>query len=329
MDALLTMGHNRSGDETVIGFLLTPTYSMLSFISFVEPMRIANRLSGRNLYRWVVLSTDGEPVVASNGMMIPVDAAIGDMPFLPMVAVNGPYDPRRYENRKVFAWLRSLDRHGAMIGALCTGGYLLARAGLMRGYRCTIHWENMVGFAEDFPEIDVTAELFEIDRNRFTCAGASASMDMMLHFIAREHGQELALQVSETMILERIREPYDQQRMALRQRLGASHPKLLGCIALMETNLEEPLTPNQLAASVGVSKRQMERLFRRYLGTTPTHYYMDLRLKAARRLLEQTSHSIADVAFACGFSSPAHFSLRYRGMFGASPRQNRQAMLNG
>lgn len=309
-----------------IGFLLIPTFSMLPFVSAVEPLRLANRLSGRDLYGWRFFSRDGEPVRAGNGMLQIPHGSIDDVPAFPVMIVCGPHDPHLYRDRKVFAWLRSLARHGTEMGALCTGSFVLARAGLMHGRRCTIHWENLLGFTEEFPDIEVSAELYEIDRNRLTCSGGTAAIDMMLNVIAREHGHDLAAQVSEQLIVERIRRPYDPQRMSLRQRLGASHPKLLAAVALMESNVEEPLAPGALAAEVGLSKRQLERLFRHYLHATPAAYYMDVRLKFARRLLEQTSLPVSEVALACGFSSPAHFSLRYRDRFGLSPRQDRRAI---
>ena len=308
------------GAEQTIGFFLSPSFSMLPFVSAVESLRLANRLSGRNLFAWRILTQDGAPVRASNGMAQVPDGTMTDDAGLSMVLVCGPHEPHGYRAPKVYAWLRSMARHGTAMGGLCTGSYVLARAGLLNGYRCTIHWENLPGFAEAFPNIDVTSELFEIDRDRYTCSGGTSSIDMMLHLIERRYGHELAGAVSENMLIDRIRSPHDHQRMQLRHRLGVSNNKLLQCVELMEGNVEEPLTPEQLAASTGVSRRQIERLFRQHLQTTPARYYMTLRLRRGQQLLEQTSLPVTHVSLACGFTSAAHFSLRYRELYGVSPR---------
>jgi transcriptional regulator GlxA family with amidase domain len=216
-----------------------------------------------------------------------------------------------------------MERKGVDIGALCTGSYILARAGLLNGYRCTIHWENLPSFVEDFPEIEVTSELFEIDRNRLTCAGGTAAIDMMLNIIAMQHGHELAASVADQFMHERIRDRHDRQRMSLQVRLGVRHPKLLTVIKAMEQNLEEPLSRGALASNARLSTRQLERLFRRYLRRSPARYYLELRLNKARLLLLQTNMSVIDVALACGFVSASHFSKCYRDFFGHTPRKER------
>jgi transcriptional regulator GlxA family with amidase domain len=227
----------------------------------------------------------------------------------------------------LFAQLRRFDRQGKDIGALCTGSHILARAGLLDGYRCTIHWENLAGFAEDFPQIEATPELFEIDRNRFTCSGGTAALDMMLNLISSQHGHDLAASVSDQFIHERIRDQHDQQRMALPARLGVRHPKLMAVIKLMEANLEEPLDRGELASAAGLSSRQLERLFRKYLNRSPARYYVELRLNRARLLLLQTNMPVIDVALACGFVSASHFSKCYRDFFGKTPRKERNIPL--
>ena len=317
---------NVDGDgESRIGFLLTPTFSILPFISAVEPLRVANRFSGRALYSWHVFSRDGEPVVAANGMSQAAEACIEDVASFPTVIVCGPHDPNRFDSPAIDAWLRRLARAGTRLGALDTGAYLLAQAHLLDGYRCTIHWENLPGFMESFPNLDVSSELYEFDRNRFSCGGGTAALDMMLTLIATEQDRRLASMVSELFLHENIRAAEEPQRMNLRLRLGITHPGLLECIALMEKNLEQPLLPAELAARIGVSKRQLERLFRRYLASTPARYYMELRLQQGRQLLDQTAMPVTEVALACGFASPGHFSYRYRALYGLSPRQTRRS----
>jgi transcriptional regulator GlxA family with amidase domain len=305
------------------GFLLIPRFSLLAFASALEPLRAANRASGRTLYDWRLLSLDGNAVPSSSGVEVNCDADTESVERLHTILVVSGLHGIEYEDRATIGWLRRQARQGVRLGAISTGAYLLARAGLLDGYRCTIHWENLAAFAEAFPDLDISDELFEIDRNRLTCSGGEAALDMMLRLIQLEHGRDLATAVSENFIHERIRDQNDQQRMALRTRLGISHPKMLGVIALMEENLEEPLSRAELARRAGLSTRQLERLFRKYLGRTPTRYYLEMRLNRARTLLHQTSMSVLDVALACGFVSASHFSKCYREYFSRTPREER------
>ena len=306
------------------GFFLVPGFSMLSFTSAMDPLRSANRLAGEALYDWQVISADGGRVISSAGVEVVAHKAMAEVERLANVLVIGGVDTHLFEDKAVFSWLRRLARQGCRIGSLSTGSYVLARCGLLEGYRCTVHWENLAGFQEAFPELEVTAELFEIDRSRLTCSGGTAALDLMLSIVALEHGRDLAIQVADQFFHERIRDSHDQQRMALRSRLGISHPKLLKVIGLMEENLEEPLPRSRLATRADLSTRQLERLFRKYLGRTPTRYYLELRLYRARALLTQTAMSVLDVALACGFVSASHFSKCYREFFHRTPREERR-----
>lgn len=305
------------------GFLLVPEFSMIAFSAAVEPLRMANLLSGRTLYRWHVVTTDGGPVVASNGLALEPDCAMAEAPPVAVLFVCSGTNVRRTANKTILAWLRKLANRKAPLGALCTGSYLLAKAELLDGYRSTIHWENMASVHEEFPGLIVSSELFEIDRDRYTCSGGIAPLDMMLHLIGQQHGAPLAAAISEQFICERIRGRNDRQRIPLRLRLGTSQPKLVEAVALMEANIEEPMGPDELARHVGLSRRQLERLFQKYLSCVPTRYYLELRLTRARQLLLQTNLSIVDIAFACGFVSAPHFSKCYRDFFGRPPRDER------
>jgi len=306
-----------------IGFFLVPRFSMMAFSSALEPLRVANLLSGRAVYRWQVFSRHGGPVPASNGIVVPADAPIGDVPRVATLFVCASHAPEDTIDRATLSWLRRLPLTGVTLGALDTGAWFLARAGLLDGHRATVHWEWQDAFAEKFPDVDVRNSLFEIEPGRLTCAGGTAALDMMLHLIGRDLGHGVAVEVSEQFIHERIRAPGDSQRMALGRRIGVTDPKLEAVIAAMEENLEEPLRAAQLAAVADVSERQLERLFRRRLGRTPTGHYLDLRLRRARILLGQTRLPVREVALACGFASPAHFSRAYKAHFGISPRAER------
>ena len=306
-----------------IGFFLVPQFSMMAFTAAVEPLRQANRVSGKALYDWSLITADGGAVEASNGIGLAPVRSMVDADDLEVIVVCGGLDIHTFGDRTVLSWLRRRDRQGADIGSICTGAHMLAVAGLLDGYRCTIHWENLPSFAESFPEIEVSSELFEIDRKRFTCSGGTAALDMMLNVIATQHGHEMAAAVADQFIHERIRDRHDHQRISLPARLGVRHPKLLSVIELMEQNLEEPLGRGDLATAADLSTRQLERLFRKYLGRSPARYYLELRLNRARLLLLQTNMSVIDVALACGFVSASHFSKCYRDYFGRTPRRER------
>ena len=315
---------SKSAGALTVGFLLIPNFSMLAFASAIEPLRAANRMSGKELFSWVISSPTGTTPEASNGVKVDVQGTPEILQNCRLVFVCAGLDVKSYADRETLNVIRRLDRNGAIIGAICTGTYLMAAAGLLDDRRCTIHWENIDGLAEEFPLLEITNELFEIDDKRVTCSGGTASLDMILYLIAQVHGQSLAAQVSDQFIHDRIREPSDRQRMELRSRLGVSHPKLLAVVGFMEQGLEEPLSQTELAMKANLSTRQLERLFRKYLSTTPTRYYLNLRLARARQLLRQTSMSILSIALACGFVSASHFSKCYREVYGRTPRAERQ-----
>jgi len=307
-----------------IGFCLVPEFSSIAFISAIEPLRLANRVLGRNAYGWTCYSEDGLPVTSSAGIEFPVTGKISEMPVLSTVFICGGMNIRNHCSQTQMAALRKAASRGSAIGAICTATYVLAKAGMLKDHRGTIHWENTSGIREDFPDLDITTELFEIDRNRFTCAGGTASLDMMLSLISSDASHDVALAIAEQLIHHRIRDGHERQRMELRARLGISHPKLLAAISCMEDNLEEPLSCNELATFVSLSTRQLERLFQKYLHHSPTRYYLGLRLDRARYLLTQTSLPIIEVALACGFVSASHFSKCHREHFGHTPSEERR-----
>jgi transcriptional regulator GlxA family with amidase domain len=316
--------HGVLGAARTIGFLLVPRFTMLAFTSALEPLRMANRLSGQTLYRWRLLSCDGSAVSASNGLSLTVDGALAAPGDLDLLLVCGGVDIEQVKERSLFQGLRRLAQARTPLGALDTGPVLLAQAGLLKGYRCTVHWENMASFREQFPDSILTQELFEIDRDRHTCAGGAAPLDFMLTLIGQHHNKELSSAISEEFLCERIRGRHDRQRVPLKMMMGTSQPRLMEAVALMEANLEEPMSLDELSRAVGLSRRQLERLFQRYLSCAPTRYYLDLRLQKARQLLLQTGLSVVDVALACGFVSAPHFSKCYRDYFGRPPRDERR-----
>ncbi len=314
----------RSGEVRHIGFLLVPDFSFIAFASAVEPLRMANRTSGSELYRWSLFSVDGGPVRASNAIELPTQSAVPGARTCDLMLVCAGERVVDFADRPLLFCLRRLAREKIPLGALCTGSYLLAKAGLLDGYRSTIHWENMASLREEFPDVIVSPELFEIDRDRYTSSGGTAPLDMMLNLIHEQHGGHLAIAISEEFICERIRGRNDRQRIPLRLHLGTSQPKLVEAVSLMEANLEEPMSLDEIARHVRLSRRQLERLFQKHLHCVPTRYYLELRLVRARQLLLQTPMTIVDVAFACGFVSAPHFSKCYRDYFGIPPRDERR-----
>lgn len=322
----MTIHAPAASDHRDIGFLLLPGFSHLALSSALEPMRMANYLAGRRLYTWHLIGVDGVPVAASNGLATAVDQALEPLPALDLLLVCAGVEVHRHCGRPLLAWLRRLAERHTPLGAVCTGGYVLAQAGLLDGYRCTLHWEHISSLheARRFPAVTFTSRLFVMDRDRYTCSGGIAPLDMMLHLIDREQGPALAEAIAEEFIHERIRGVGDRQRNPLRVRLGHSHPKLEEVATLMEANLQEPLALDELARYAGLSRRQLERLFQRYVGTPPLKYYLELRLARARLLLRQTQLPITEVALACGFISPPHFTKCYHDHFGHSPSGERK-----
>ena len=307
-----------------VGFLLIPDFALLAYASAVEPLRAANRLTGRDLYRWSHVSIDGEPAMASNGVSIRADYAVGTDTHFDYVIVCAGGNPAVFQHAQTFAWLRHLARHRVRLGGVSGGPYILARANVLDGYRFTIHWEHAPAFIEDYPDLDLRRSLYEIDRDRLTSSGGTAPLDMMHAVIAREHGTELALAVSEWFLQTHVREGAGPQRMPLRERLGISHAPLLRVVGRMEQSLENLLSREELARTANVSLRQLERLFRHHLGRSLGEHYLGLRLDRARDLLRQTSLSVLEIALACGFVSASHFSRGYRRRFGHPPRAERE-----
>ena len=304
-------------------FVLLRDFTMLSFACAVEPLRIANRMAGRPVYSWVLAGEGGESVTCSNGTVFKLDMDLGELSRDDTALICGGIDVQAATTRPILNWLRREARRGVTIGGLCTAAHALAKAGLLDGRKATIHWENQDSFMEEFEEVNLTKSVFVIDGNRLTTAGGTASIDLMLKIIADDHGEDLANAVADQLIYSSIRTDQDTQRLSIPTRIGVRHPKLSRVIQIMEQQVEEPISPATLAHDVGLSTRQLERLFRRYLDRSPKRYYMELRLQKARNLLMQTDMSVINVALACGFASPSHFSKCYRAHYGTTPYRER------
>ena len=304
-------------------FLLLDRFTLLSFAGAIEPLRIANRVVGRNVYTWALAGENGRESVCSNGAAFKLDMGLDEIDREDTILVCGGIDVQQATNKPILNWLRREARRGVVIGGLCTGAYTVAKAGLLDGKRATIHWENQDSFLEEFEEVRLTKSVFVVDGNRMSTAGGTASIDLMLKIIAQDHGEDVANTVADQLIYSSIRTDQDTQRLSIPTRIGVRHPKLSQVIQIMENNIEDPISPAQLATDVGMSTRQLERLFRRYLNRSPKRYYMELRLQKARNLLMQTDMSVINVALACGFASPSHFSKCYRSHYQTTPYRER------
>jgi len=304
-------------------FVLLENFTLLSFASGLEALRIANRLARTTLYTWALVGEGGGTVSCSAGTAFTLDSDLNELNRDDTVLVCGGIDVAKATTKKMLNWLRREARRGVIVGGLCTAGYTLAKAGLLDGKRATIHWENQDSFAEEFEEVKLTKSVFVIDGNRYTTAGGTSSIDLMLKLVATHHGEALASAVADQLIYSSIRTDQDTQRLSVPTRIGVRHPKLSNVIQLMEGHVEDPISPATLAKDVGMSTRQLERLFRRYLARSPKRYYMELRLQKARNLLMQTDMSVINVALACGFASPSHFSKCYRAHYETTPYRER------
>jgi transcriptional regulator GlxA family with amidase domain len=303
-------------------FLLLDQFSMLAFASALEPLRLANRTAGRQIYKWSLAGIGGY-ATCSNQTSFKLDMQLDEVDRDAVVLVCGGIDVQNATTPAILNWLRRQARHGASIGGLCTGAYSLAKAGLLDGRSATVHWENHDGFAEEFVDVNLTKSVFVIDGTRMTSAGGTSSIDMMLTLIADDHGKDLANIVADQLIYSSIRTNRENQRLSIPTRIGVRHPKLGRVIEIMEKHIEDPISPSGLAETVSMSTRQLERLFRRYLNRSPKRYYMELRLAKARNLLMQTDMSVINVALASGFSSPSHFSKCYRAYYNTTPYRER------
>jgi transcriptional regulator GlxA family with amidase domain len=306
-----------------VGLLLIPGFALMSYASVVEPLRAANLLAGQELYRWVHLTPGPQTVEASCGATVPCVAAdqAGPLDFL-FVCAGG--NPARFRDRATLAWLRAQAAQGVRIGGVSGGPVILARAGIMDGYHMTVHWEHAPAVAEAYPNIMLTRSIYIVDRNRLTCAGGTAALDMMHALIAEAHGPELAQRVSDWFMHTDIRPGQSAQRASLTERYGIHDERLAAALELMESHPGEPLTRSETARRVGLSTRQLDRLFAEKLGASYAGHYRRARLERSRDLLRQSAVPITEIALGCGFSSASHFSRAYREMFGMTPASERR-----
>jgi transcriptional regulator GlxA family with amidase domain len=310
-------------------FLLVEGFSMMSLASAIEPLRSCNRLIGEERFAWRLARVGDEPVHASNGLAFetqPVSEAIAGAEIL---FVCGGLRIKLVNERTYHVALRRAARLGLALGSLSTGGALLARAGLLNGYRCTIHWENRRAFQEEFPDINCTDKIYEIDNDRLTCSGGTAAMDLMLRLIGDEDGNDIALRVANQFHHDRIRNAEEEQRGGRSDRRNALPLLLQTTISLMEAHIESPVDIATLADEIGLSIRQLQRLFLQHTASTPARYYVALRIERAREMLLYSDLSTLEICIATGFSSMSHFSHWFKQLYSLTPTAFRRLQIHG
>jgi transcriptional regulator GlxA family with amidase domain len=306
-----------------IGFLLLPDFPLMSYASAVEPLRAANILAGKPLYRWSHLSVDGHPARASVGLEIAPDLTWTEATRLDQLLVCAGGNPATFDHKPTFGRLRKLAAGGVPVGGMSGGAFILARAGLLERRRCTIHWEHGPALTEAFPDLLLERTLYVFDGDRATCAGGLAAFDMMVDLIGRRHGAALAMAVSEWYLRTQARSGEESQRVSLRERTRVANPKVLKVLALMEEQVEIPFSRDALARAAGITLRQLDRLFAAHLQQSVASVYLGLRLERGRKLLRQTSLPVVEVAMACGFAASSHFARVYKTRFGLTPGAER------
>mgnify|MGYP001157320588 CR=1 FL=1 len=312
-----------SKEPMKIGFFLIENFTMLALASALEPLRMANQLSGEELYSWTLIGSTTDLVTASDGIQISPDKTIADVANYDLVFVVSGINVMESHQPQEIRWLRTLVGRVRLLGGLCTGSYLLAKAGLLDGYSCSAHWECLAALQEEYPLVYCNNHLFSFDRDRITCTGGDVPMHMVMHLISMNHGANLANAISDMFVCERIRDSKEPQRVRLSAPNFVNQPKLSEALQLMEANVEEPIELKEIADLVGISRRHLERLFLAYLNCSPSRFYLKLRLERARQLLTQTPLSIVEISAVCGFISAPHFSRSYRKHMGRSPKAER------
>lgn len=314
-----------------VGFLLVDDFPLLCLSGAIDTLRHANRFAGEKRYLTRTYTIDGGPARASNLLEIAADRGLDPDAKPWRLFVVGRHVSERLEDERVLAWLRRLSRKGVGLGGVSAGAFVLARAGLLDGYACAVHWEDAGAFHTLWPEIDLTDNLYVIDRDRYTCAGGSATIDLFLRIVSEDLGPErgpaIASRAAEQMLLDRVRSTIDRQTSAALFRAKSKSSALASAIEAMEGAMDDPLSMQEVARLSGLTRRQLHRLFRDHTGRSPTDFYRDLRLRYARGLLRGTATKVIDVALAAGFGSHSHFSKVYREHFGVSPLKDRREAL--
>jgi transcriptional regulator GlxA family with amidase domain len=312
-----------SGSAKNVGLLLIDDFALLSYASVTEPLRVANLLSGEDLYRVRAIPASGAAAISSGGVVVPAAAQVGEQVDFDLVLIIAAGNPFAFSDTRVMQWIRHLARRGVALGGVSGGPVVLAASGLLANHRMTLHWEHAEGLASLYPELLIERSLYVFDRNRLTCAGGTAALDLMHAVITSDYGGSLAREVSDWLQHTDVRPGGGPQRAGVVERYSVYQPPLIEALAAMETHLADPLGLDDIAQVAGVGVRHLTRLFEQHLDTTPMRFYRSLRLEQAQRLLKQSGLPIGTVAQAVGFANSSHFSSAYRKHFTYSPGEER------
>ncbi len=306
-----------------VTLFLVEEFTHLVLSCVLEPLRIANLLSGTGLYRWRLASKDGEQATCSNGTTTLVEAGMDPVPKNDLFLLVSGINVDNHITRELLSYVRRERARGTRIGALCSAPLILARAGLLDGQRASIHWEFHDRFEEEFPRVQLSRSVFVADARYPTASGGTATADLMLHLIGETHGYDLSVAVADQMVYNAVRSGTAAQRVSIQARNGMRNAHVAEAIRLMGQTTDAPISPKEIARQIGITTRQLERLFKRYMRRSPKRYGTELRLEKARNLLLQTEISVTEIACACGFDSSSHFSRVYRAHFGVAPTTQR------
>ncbi|MEM0935479.1 MAG: GlxA family transcriptional regulator [Pseudomonadota bacterium] len=322
----MPLATDRRNGTVRLGIFIARGFPLAPFSMVLETLRLANETLGNERFQWTIISRDGEDRVSSCGLPARVDHSVEDSPSVDVLLVcTGERSPM-IDDPAVLRWLRSAYRDGSKVGAISGGAFVLARAGLLSGRTCAIHWASRLALAEAYPDVAVSGEIFVTDGRMITCAGGISTLDLMLHLVERFEGRATARRVADDLIYPSIRRGSEPARIELHRRTGSTNTVLLNAIEIMERNVEYPVTLARISETVGTSIRHLERLFARSMGIPPSKYYMHLRLREARGLLMQTDIPLSEVALRCGFNNTSHFARRYREVYAILPSDERRAM---
>ncbi len=305
--------------------IVIPRFNMMTLTALIEPMRVANYLAPQPLYGWEYRSAEGGLMTASNGMALETRSLGEPLNGADTIVVCGSWGCEHYVHQDLFNWLRRQARSGATLLAVELGVYVLARSGLLADRMATTHWSCMAGFAEQFPAVHLSEQLYTVDGKILTCAGGTAGFDLMLHLIANDHGEQLSAEVADQILHYPAREAGAPQRRRLGSSTDEVHPQVRAAITLIEQSVSEPLSVPDIARKLSTSQRQLERLFKQHIGCSIVQFSRLLRLQYARVLLTSTDMSIRDVSAASGFNSLSYFSHAFSSCFGRKPSAYRRA----
>ena len=304
-------------------FLLVDGFSHIALACAVEPLYLANMISRRDLYSFSLAAENGNTATCLSGLEMAVHSGFDDLGPCDGLYVLASMDVRTRSTRPLLSALRRERALGARIGALCSGAWILADAGFLDGRSAAIHWDYHHSFKEVFPDVELVKSVFVDDPKNPTAAGGTATADYMLHVIEEEHGPDLATAVADQMVYNSVRTDTAAQRVSLQSRIGKRNSHIALAIKIMHETIEEPLSPAKITEQIGISTRQLERLFGRFLSATPKRYFTEMRLNRARSLLLQTESTVIEVGLACGFDDPGHFSRLYKSYYGVTPTHQR------